>query len=83
MAKRKDIARYEHSEDFESDLPLCPNCGRKMYIEELCGYRVAHFCKGSGDQVKTDYYDTPEEAVEAYKSGNIKTIKHNHAHWEH
>ena len=74
MAKRKDICRYEHSEDFESELPPCPNCGGKMYVEK--GYRVAHFCKGSGDQVKTNYYDTPEEAVLAYKSGNIKIIKH-------
>lgn len=76
MAKQKDIFRYEHNEDFESDLPPCPNCGRKMYIEELDGYRVAHFCKGLRSQVKTDYYDTPEEAVEAYKNGKIKIIKH-------
>ncbi len=74
MAKRKDMRRYERSHEFEPQLPPCPNCGGKMYIEELCGYRVAHFCKGlkRHDQVKTDYYDTPEEAVAAYKNGNIK-----------
>ena len=74
MRKSKDVFRADNSGKFEPDLPPCPNCGKKMYVEK--GYRVAHFCKGPfSAHVKTDYYDTPEEAVAAYKNGNIKIVK--------
>ena len=67
---KTDIFRASVSSEY--DLPPCPVCGGKIYIEELCGFRVAHFCKGGHrTQVKTEYCKTPDEAVKKYLDGEI------------
>lgn len=70
MSKEKDILRAECSKDF--DLPPCPHCGNKMYVEKIHEYRVAHFCKGGTHQVKTKFCKTPEEAVDLYLKGDYE-----------
>ena len=69
--KKEDILRADCSENY--DLPPCPICGGKMYVEHCAGFRVAHFCKGSPRrQVKTAFCDTSEEAVQKAVNGEFK-----------
>ena len=73
MSNKRDAFRADCSNNYE--LPFCPICGGKMYIEYIGKYRVSHFCKGSHRrQVKTDFCDTPEEAVRKANNGEF-TIK--------
>jgi hypothetical protein len=70
MSKEKDMFRADCSKDF--DLPTCPHCGRKVYVEK--GYRANHYCKGGKMQLRTEYCGTPEEAVELYLNGKYEYI---------
>ena len=67
---KKDIFRADISSEY--DIPSCPMCGGKMYIEDIDKFRVAHFCKDkSGRHVKTVFCRTAEEAVQKYINGEI------------
>ena len=69
----EDIFRAKCSDNY--DIPSCPICGGKMYIEKLAGYRVAHFCKDKSRRlVKTEYCETPEEAIKKFADGEF-TVK--------
>ena len=67
----KDIFRAECDKDF--DLPPCPYCGRRVYIQQLGNeFRVNHFCRKTGNQLRTKYCKTPQEAVDLYLSGEYE-----------
>ena len=66
----EDIFRAKCSDNY--DIPNCPICGGKMYIEKLTDCRVAHFCKdGTRRLVKTGYCDTPEEVIKKFIDGEF------------
>ena len=73
MSHKKDIFRAGC--DKEIDLPPCPYCGGKVHIEQLVEFRVNHFCKKTGNQLKTAYCKTLEEAVDLYLKGEYEYKK--------